>query len=73
MYFQNCRLRKPWEDKCIKSLIFEGNSKSNMVNGPKHLLINVMAIEFKKLCLSNMQNPRTVCEHFDCRSQDFSS
>ena len=56
MYFQNYRLRKPWEDKCIKSLIFEGNSKSNMVNGPKHLLIKVMAIELEKVSLSNMQN-----------------
>ena len=56
MYFQNYRLRKPWVDKCIKSLIFEGNSKSNMVNGPKHLLVNVMAIELEKVSLSNMQN-----------------
>ena len=51
MYFQNYRLRKPWVDKCIKSLILEGNSKRNMVNGPKHLLINVKAIKSEKSLL----------------------
>ena len=73
MYFQNYRLRKPWVDKCIKSLIFEGNSKSNMVNGPKHLLINVKAIKSEKVSLSSMQNLGTVCEDIECLPQVFSS
>ena len=36
MHFQNYGLRKPWLDKCGKSPVFEGPSKSNMINGPKH-------------------------------------
>ena len=49
-----------------------------MVNGPKHrrnlrdstflyLLITVKAIEFEEVCLSDMENLRTVGEHTDCR------
>ena len=36
MYFGNYRLLKTWLDKCLKSLVSEDPSVSEMVNGPKH-------------------------------------
>ena len=36
MQFRNYESRKPWLYKCIKSLVSEDPSKSNIVNGPKH-------------------------------------
>ena len=36
MYFWTYRLRKTWLDKCLKSLVSEDFSASNMVNGAKH-------------------------------------
>ena len=36
MYFGNYALPKTWIDQCLKSLVSEYPSKSNMVNAPKH-------------------------------------
>ena len=36
MYFINYGLPKTWLDQCLKSLVSEYTSKSNMVNGTKH-------------------------------------
>ena len=36
MYFGNYGLRRTWLDQCLKSLVSEYPSKSNMVNAPKH-------------------------------------
>ena len=36
MYFWTFGLRKTWLDQCLKSLVSEESSTSNMVNGPKH-------------------------------------
>ena len=36
MHFQNYRLRKTWLDKCLRGLVSEDPSLSDMVNGPKH-------------------------------------
>ena len=36
MYFPNYRLRKPWLDKYLKSLVSEDPSKISMVNEFKH-------------------------------------
>ena len=36
MYFGSYRLRKPWLDKCLKGLVSEDPSISNMVRGTKH-------------------------------------
>ena len=38
MYFQNYRLRKTWLCKCLKMLVLEDLSTSNMLNGPIHFL-----------------------------------
>ena len=35
MYLGSYGLRKPWLDKCLKSLVSEDLSKSYMVNGSK--------------------------------------
>ena len=83
MYFRNYGPRKPLLDKCLKSPVSEGPSKSNMLNQPKHCLnlnhsnltifiINGKIIELEKVSLSNKQNLRTVCEHIDSRSLTFS-
>ena len=37
MSFRNYGLRKTWLDKCLKSAVEECPSKSNVVNGPKHV------------------------------------
>ena len=37
MYFANSGPRKTWLHKCLKSAVEEYPSKSNMVNGPKHV------------------------------------
>ena len=36
MYFRNCGLWKTWLDQCLKSVVSEYPSTSNMVNAPKH-------------------------------------
>ena len=36
MYFRNYGLQKTWLDQCLKSLVSEHPSKTNMVNEPKH-------------------------------------
>ena len=36
MYFRNYRLQKTWLGKCLKVLVSEDLSKSNMLNGIKH-------------------------------------
>ena len=36
MYFLYYGLPKTWLDQCLKSLLSEDPSKSNMVNAPKH-------------------------------------
>ena len=36
MFLENYRLQKMWLDKCLKSLVLEDPSTSDMVNGPKH-------------------------------------
>ena len=36
MYFCTYGLRKRWLDKCLKTIVSEDRSTSNMVNGPKH-------------------------------------
>ena len=68
MYFRNYGLQKPWVDKCRKSPVSEDSSKSNMINGCKHclnqnplaplayLLINVKALKFGKVSVSDRQN-----------------
>ena len=38
MYFQNYGLRKRWLCKCLKMLVSEDVSTSNMLNGSKHCL-----------------------------------
>ena len=70
MYFCNYGLRKPWLDKCLKSAVYEGPSKSNVVNGAKHSSnINHSTIgifidqcegyRIGKVSLSNIQNLET--------------
>ena len=72
MFFWNYRLRKKYLDKCLKSVVLENYSTSNMVNGPdtikvsttaalSYLLITVKAIEVEKISLSDMQNHRSFC------------
>ena len=36
MYSWTYRLRKTWLDKCLKSLVWEEPSRSNVINGVKH-------------------------------------
>ena len=36
MHFGNYGLSKTWLDQCLKCLVSEVPSKSNMVNAPKH-------------------------------------
>ena len=38
MYLQNYGLRKTWLGKCLKELVSEDISTSNMLNGIKHCL-----------------------------------
>ena len=83
MSLRNYGLGKPSLVKCLKSPVFEDPSKSNMVNGSKHcsnlnhntfsIYIDSCEVNWFGKSLSNMLNLRTVCEHFDCRSQIFSS
>ena len=72
MYFRIYGLRKTWLDKCLKSLVSEDPSTSNMVNGSKNcsnlngstfiiFLITMKAIQLKKVSLSDALNIRTVC------------
>ena len=68
-----CKLDKSWLDKSLKSPVSEDPSTSNMVNGPKHYFSqNGSAITIfiylsegkrvgKSLCLSEIQNLKTVC------------
>ena len=36
MFLGNYRLQKTWLDKCLKSLVLEDPSTSDMVNASKH-------------------------------------
>ena len=36
MYFRNYGFPKTWLDQCLKSLVPDDPTKSNMVNAPKH-------------------------------------
>ena len=78
MYFGSYRLRKPWLDKCLKGLVSEDPSISNMVRGPNtvevlmapplpNLLITVNATDLEKIPLSDIQIFKTVCYHIDSR------
>ena len=66
MYFRIYGPTRTWLDQCLKSLVSEDPSKSNMVNGPKYveismkaplpyLLINVKAIDLEKVSLRQMK------------------
>ena len=37
MYFRNYVLRKTWLDNSLKNPVSEDPSRSNMINGPKHI------------------------------------
>ena len=63
--------KKTWLDECLKSLVSDDPTKSNMVNAPKHcanlndtslpyLLITGKSIVLQKICLSDAQNLKTV-------------
>ena len=71
MYFRNYGLPKPWLDECLKSLVSDDPTKSNMVNGPKHcsnlkdtslpyLLITGRSIALQKVSVCDVQNLKTV-------------
>ena len=71
MYFRNYGLPKTWLDECLKSLVSDDSTKSNMVNGPKHcsnlkdtslpyLLITGRSIALQKVSVSDVQNLKTV-------------
>ena len=71
MCFQNYGLPKTWLDECLKSLVSDDPTKSNMVNAPKHcaylketslpyLLITGKSIVLQKISLSDVQNLKTV-------------
>ena len=71
MYFRNYGLPKTWLDQCLKSLVSEVPSKSNMVNAPKHcsnlkdaslpyLLITGKSIVLQKVSVSDVQNLKTI-------------
>ena len=70
MCFQNYGLPKTWRDECLKSLVSDDPTKSNMVNAPKHcanlkdtslpyLLITGKSIVLQKISLSDVQNLKT--------------
>ena len=71
MHFRNYGLTKTWLDQCLKSLVSENPTKSNMVNAPKHcpnsketslpyLLITGTSIVLQKNSVSYIQNLTTV-------------
>ena len=71
MYFRNYGLPKTLLDQCLKSLLSEDPTKSNMVNTPKHcsnlnntslpyLLITGKSIVLQKVSVSDIQNLKTV-------------
>ena len=71
MCFQNDGVPKTWLDECLKSLVSDDPTKSNMVNAPKHcanlkdtslpyLLITGKSIVLQKISLSDVQNLKTV-------------
>ena len=71
MYFRNYGLPKTWLDQCLKSLVSENPTKSNMANTPKHfsnlkdtslryLLITGRSIALRKVSVSDVQNLKTV-------------
>ena len=72
MYLGNYGLRKRWLEKCLKTLVTDDTSTSNMVNGPKHCCIlddsiltifidHCGIIELQKVSFSTMKNLKTVC------------
>ena len=71
MYFRNYGLPKTLLDQCLKSLVSDYPTKSNMVNTPKHcsnlnntslpyLLITGKSIVLQKVSVSDIQNLKTV-------------
>ena len=71
MYFRNCRPQKTWLDQCRKTPVSTDPSESNMVNAPNiveicmaerspYLLITVKAIDWQTLCVSDMEDLKTV-------------
>ena len=71
MYFRNYGLPKTWLDQCLRSLVSEDPTKSNMVNAPKYcsnlkdtslpyLLITGKSIVLQKVFVSHIQNVKTV-------------
>ena len=71
MYFRNYGLPNTWLDQCVKSLVSEDPTKSNMVNASKHcsnlkdtslpyLLIIGMSNVLQKVSVSDVQNLKTV-------------
>ena len=70
MCFQNYGVHKTWLDECLKSLVSDDPTKSNMVNAPKHcanlkdtslpyLLITGRSIALQKVSLSDVKNLKT--------------
>ena len=71
MYFGNYGLPKTWLDQCLKSLVSECPSKSNMANARKHCshlkhssfttFIDHWEVNCpKKVCVSDVQNLKPV-------------
>ena len=71
MYLGNYRLQKTCSGKCLKSCFSEDSSRSNIVNNANPveiwatepltcLVITLKVIETATVCLSDMQNLRTV-------------
>ena len=72
MHFGSYGLQKPWLDKCLKRLVSEDPSISNMVRGTNtveiwmappfpHFLVTVKAIELEKIPLSDVQILKIIC------------
>ena len=77
MYFRNYGLPETWLDQCLKSLVSEDPTKSNMVNASKHcsnlkdtslpyLLITENSIVLQKISVSDAKNLKTVSQHTEC-------
>ena len=71
MHFRNYRLRKTWLDKCLRGLVSEDPSLSDMVivqniveictaAALSCLLIPVKTVQSEEVFLSDMENLRTV-------------
>ena len=71
MYFPSYGPQKTWLDQCRKTPVSTDPSESNMVNAPNiveicmaepspYLLITVKAIDWQTLCVSDMEDLKTV-------------